>query len=46
MKRIAWSVLVLVVLAALMVGCSQGGQTNEETTAAKAGAGMSYGAGG
>lgn len=38
MKRIAWSVLVLVVLAALMVGCSQGGQTKEETTAAKAGA--------
>ena len=38
MKRIAWSVLVLVVLAALMVGCSQGGQTKEETTVAKAGA--------
>ena len=38
MKRIAWSALVLVMLAALMVGCSQGGQTAEETTAAKAGA--------
>lgn len=38
MKRIAWSALVLVVLAALMVGCSQGEQTAEEQTAAKAGA--------
>ena len=38
MKRIAWSALVLVMLAALMVGCSQGEQTAEETTAAKAGA--------
>lgn len=38
MKRIAWSALVLVVLAALMGGCSQGGQTAEETTAAKASA--------
>jgi len=38
MKRIAWSMLVLVMLAALMVGCSQGEQTAEEQTAAKAGA--------
>ncbi len=38
MKRIAWSALVLVMLAVLMIGCSQGGQTKEETTAAKAGA--------
>lgn len=38
MKKIAWSALVLVMLATLMVGCSQGGQTKEETTAAKAGA--------
>lgn len=38
MKRIAWSALVLVMLAVLMIGCSQGGQTKEETTAAKTGA--------
>ena len=38
MKRIAWSALVLVMLAALMVGCSQGEQTAEEQTATKAGA--------
>lgn len=35
MKRIAWSALVLVMLAALMVGCSQGEQTAEDATAAK-----------
>ena len=34
MKRILGSVLVLVVLAALMVGCSQDEQTAEEQTAA------------
>ena len=38
MKRIAWSALVMVMLAALMVGCSQGEQTVEEQTAEKAGA--------
>ena len=38
MKRIAWSALVLVELAALMVGCSQGEQTAEDATAAKASA--------
>lgn len=35
MKRILGSALVLVVLAALMVGCSQGEQTAEDATAAK-----------
>ena len=38
MKRIAWRALVWAMLAALMVGRSQGGQTEEETTAAQAGA--------
>ena len=38
MKRIAWSALALVMLAALMVGCSQSEQTAEEQTAAKASA--------
>ena len=38
MKRILGSALVLVVLAALLGGCSQGRQTAEETTAAKASA--------
>ena len=38
MKRLAGSALVLGMLAALMVGCSQGEQTAEEQTATKAGA--------